>query len=303
MNLKRPLTLLVLIPLVVCLCAATLVGAGAAYTFLLRPQPASTSQQLFDGITYERESLRSPRPMVVHWVTVDLRAPGVSLLVTPGDPDSERSLEARTTSEFLEDFDVQIAVNGDGFEPWYSNTILDYYPHSGDPVDPVGFAASQGTVYAQGSGAEPTLYISKANKARFTSPIGKVYNAVSGNLALVAGGQTLPESLRVTGADIPQPRTAVALDKSSRRMIILVVDGRQPGYSEGATLEELAGMLIAHGAQFAMNLDGGGSTTLVVEGRNGGARLLNSPIDHVFPGRERPVGNHLGIRANRVGAE
>jgi len=300
---KRPLILIVLIPLLVCLCGAVLLGGGAAYTFFLRPQPAPTSQQLFDGVTYEREVITSPRPLVVHWVTVDLRAPGVSLLVTPGDPDADRSLQARTTSDFLEEFDVQIAVNGDGFEPWYSNTILDYYPRSGDPVDPVGFAASKGTVYSQGSGAEPTLFVSRANKARFASPIGKVYNAISGNLALVAGGRLLPEALQVTGADIPQPRTAVALDKSSRRLVILVVDGRQPGYSEGATLEELAELLIARGAQFAMNLDGGGSTTLVAEGRNGKARLLNSPIDQIFPGRERPVGNHLGIHANPAGAE
>ncbi|MDQ2693735.1 MAG: phosphodiester glycosidase family protein, partial [Chloroflexota bacterium] len=76
---------------------------------------------------------------------------------------------------------------------------------------------------------------------------------------------------------------------------IVVVDGRQPFYSEGATFVELAEILIEQGAFMAMALDGGGSSTLVVEGENGAPRILNSPIDSLIPGRERPVGNHLGI--------
>jgi exopolysaccharide biosynthesis protein len=45
----------------------------------------------------------------------------------------------------------------------------------------------------------------------------------------------------------------------------------------------------------AMAMDGGGSSTLVVEGEDGSPRILNTPIDNYIPGRERPVGNHLGI--------
>jgi hypothetical protein len=44
-----------------------------------------------------------------------------------------------------------------------------------------------------------------------------------------------------------------------------------------------------------MNLDGGGSSTLVIEGEDGQPVILNSPIDHYIPGTERPVANHLGI--------
>jgi exopolysaccharide biosynthesis protein len=125
-----------------------------------------------------------------------------------------------------------------------------------------------------------------------------MYNAISGQLMLLAGGNLLPEVSAAPGANDPQPRTAVGLDKNSRRLIIVVVDGRQPGYSEGATLVELADLLLEKGAFYAMNMDGGGSSTMVVEGKNGNARLMNSPIDQRIPGRERPVGNHLGIYAS-----
>lgn len=287
---RRKSLILVLLTLM-CLSGLGIGMIAPALWLRLRQQPAPLSQTLFRGVTYQRLVQRSPRPMMIHVVTVDLRAEGIRLLVTPGDPKAERPLKARTTTQFLEEFGVQVAVNGDGFTPWYSNTIFDYYPHSGDLVSPIGFAASQGVVYSPNTDDQPVIYFSRTNRARFGLPIGKVYHAISGNLMLVEQGQSLP-----TPQSEPQPRTALGLDKNGNRLIILVVDGRQPGYSEGATLAELAEMFVSLGAIQAMNLDGGGSSTLAME-KNGKAFLLNTPINHGIPGRQRPVGNHLGIYA------
>ncbi len=81
-------------------------------------------------------------------------------------------------------------------------------------------------------------------------------------------------------------------------MILLIVDGCQPNYSEGMTLAELGEIAIDYGAYTALNLDGGGSSTLVVEGAPGKALVLNPPIHRrIPPGRQRPVANHLGIFA------
>jgi exopolysaccharide biosynthesis protein len=91
------------------------------------------------------------------------------------------------------------------------------------------------------------------------------------------------------------PRTAIGINRNGRYVYIVVVDGRQPFYSQGATFEELAELLKQHGAFTAMSLDGGGSSTLVIEGEDGLPDVMNSPIDNYLPGRERPVGNHLGI--------
>jgi exopolysaccharide biosynthesis protein len=92
-----------------------------------------------------------------------------------------------------------------------------------------------------------------------------------------------------------QPRTAIGINRNGRYLYIIVVDGRQPFYSEGATFADLAKLLIDQGVFMGMSLDGGGSSTLVIEGKKGEPVLLNSPIDSYLPGRERPVGNHLGI--------
>ena len=307
----------ILLALLALIALAVLAGA-AWYWFGARPQPRATSQTLFQGVTYAREIRQQPNPMVIHVVTVDLRAPGIAFLVTPGDPKANLPLKARTTSQFLEEFGLQLAINGDGATPWHSNSPLDYYPHAGDPVEPIGLAASNGVIYSEDTDAEPTLYISRANQAKFNSPTGKIYNAISGNVMLVEQGKSLfdqraqpalpkteKRSARPTeeppqnAADIAQPRTAIALDRRGQKLIMVVVDGRQPGYSEGATLAELADILIAYGGFSGMNLDGGGSSTLVIE-KNGGSQVLNSPIDNLVPGRERPVGNHLGVFAKPV---
>ena len=95
------------------------------------------------------------------------------------------------------------------------------------------------------------------------------------------------------------PRTAIGLDRSGTHLILFVADGRQPLYSQGATLHEMAQLMIYYGAVNAMNLDGGGSSTLVMRNSLGMVEVVNSPIQTGIPGRERPVGNHLGIFAQR----
>ena len=265
---------------------------GSGLLLLHRIQPDPKTENVFQGVTYVRDVRSSPRPIIIHVIVTDLQENGVNVLVTPGDPNADLPLSGRTTSEFLQDFGVQVAINGDGFTPWHTNTFLDYYPHMGDPVDVIGFAASNGTVYSQDTDNEPALYFSRTNQARINSPIGNNYNVISGNTLLVKTGQARND-LSSTLA----PRSAIGLDRANRYLILIVVDGRQPGYAEGVSLSELAEIMIYHGAHTAINLDGGGSSTLAVEGIFGSANVLNSPINNNIPGRERVVGNHLGIFA------
>ena len=72
----------------------------------------------------------------------------------------------------------------------------------------------------------------------------------------------------------------------------MTVDGRQPGYSMGMTLRELAGLMRALGATDAINLDGGGSTAMALRNGMGGAVLGNHPSDKEG---ERAVANALVV--------
>jgi hypothetical protein len=90
------------------------------------------------------------------------------------------------------------------------------------------------------------------------------------------------------------PRTAVGIARGGKRLILVVVDGRQKPYSDGMTLRELATLMRALGARDAINLDGGGSSTLVYadSAMADSLRVANRPSD---ASGERPVGNALAI--------
>jgi hypothetical protein len=83
------------------------------------------------------------------------------------------------------------------------------------------------------------------------------------------------------------PRTAVAIDRRGKKMWLVVIDGRQPDYSEGVTMSELTDIVMELGAHTALNLDGGGSTALVAAGF-WGAHSLNAPIHTRIPMRQPP---------------
>lgn len=91
---------------------------------------------------------------------------------------------------------------------------------------------------------------------------------------------------------VRHPRTAVGIGDGGRRLVLVVVDGRQEGYSAGMTLHELARVMLELGARDAMNLDGGGSSAMAVRTADGQVRVVNRPSD---AGGERPVANALAI--------
>jgi hypothetical protein len=256
-----------------------------------RPIQFPTKEHLYSGVDYSRKVSISPRPMIIHEIKIDLSSKGLRFLVTPPDEvGTQYPLRARTTSQFLHEFGVQIAINGDGFKPWWSHSPLDYYPHDGDPVEPLGETASQGVIYQTSSDLEPTLYISSNNRISLDAP-ARPFNAISGKDLLVMGGHPILS----LDSSMLQPRTAIGYSANGRFLYLVVVDGRQPFYSEGITLIELAHLMVSLGSAYAINLDGGGSSTMVIVGSDGRTHILNSPIDSLIPGRERPVADHLGI--------
>lgn len=111
---------------------------------------------------------------------------------------------------------------------------------------------------------------------------------VGGGPRLVRGGR--PAAAHDPGiygsgfADARHPRTAVGV-RADGRILLVTVDGRQPERSVGMTIVELTSLLLDLGAVEAINMDGGGSTTMVIDGK-----VVNSPSDLTG---ERPVGDAL----------
>jgi hypothetical protein len=265
--------------------------ASASFLTKIGKNPASITQNIFQGVMYYRNERTTPRSLIWHVIEIDTRSTdALRFLVTPALRDTVPQLCTRTTSQFLDDHNMQIAINGDGY--FYLDPT-DYPPQTyctnGDPVKLIGYAASRGKVYSPKAPGKPVMYINQRNEITFDTPKGKVYNAISGDRLLVSRGQ------KVAGLDanIVNPRTAVATNQNGRYLYLMVIDGRET--SIGATFSQTADLLMGHGVYTAMALDGGGSSTLIVEGVNGLPRLLNTPVNQETPKRERAVANHLGI--------
>jgi GH25 family lysozyme M1 (1,4-beta-N-acetylmuramidase)/uncharacterized protein YraI len=265
--------------------------ASSGFLVNLGKTPASIMQKVFTGVTYYRKVRTSPRRMISHVLEIDMQSEGLRFLVTPPLRNILPQLCTRTTSQFLNDHELQIAINGDAF--YYLDPSdyppQNYCPDGGDPARLVGYAASRGRVYFPKEPGRPVLYINQRNEITFDVPKGKVYNAISGERMLVSKGK------KVAGLDTQQlhPRTALGIVQNGRRLYLAVVDGRE--VSEGATYSELADLLLSYGVYTAMSFDGGGSSTMVIEGIDRLPRVLNTPVNENTPGHERAVANHLGI--------
>lgn len=275
------------------LALLSLILLGVIFTYASRPARTETTEILFKGVTYTRQIVSLPRKLVVHLVEVDLTAPGISVLVTPSSPDCGMETCAMTTGAFLKKNHLQLAINGSFFSPFsVGKTFWDFYPHTNDPTDILGLAISDGVQYSE----EAEGFV----KICFTQDIAQIteQSCPDGTQQAIAGGDMLVRDGSPANFEYASgihPRTAVAVSDEGQHLWLVVVDGRQDGYSEGIDLNELAELIARLGASEALNLDGGGSTTLVTAKH--GPRLLNAPMHTRIPMRQRPVANHLGIYA------
>ena len=239
-------------------------------------------------------------PLRAWLARVDLADPRVSFVVTPpaerrkGDPAGmEARLEPTDTWAAREG--VDLAVNGGFFARLDAARETPGGWTDGLPVDIVGLSRSDRRTVSPPRVAtepEPALLVHETKDGRScpctaramlagASDLGGVEEAVGGmgprngqpGTLLVAEGENRGATAQVAAAQ-RHPRTAAGVTRDGRTLLLLVVDGRRPGWSIGATLPELASLLIEAGAWNAVNLDGGGSSALWLRepGVGGGRR-------------------------------
>ena len=114
-----------------------------------------------------------------------------------------------------------------------------------------------------------------------------VGSSVGGQPLLVSDGRALPDPNCHDYFCDPNPRTGIGFTATGR-ILLVTVDGRQRGWSAGMTLYRFAREMISLGAVRAMNLDGGGSTTMWARGLG----VVNRPSDW---GGERPISNAVVV--------
>jgi exopolysaccharide biosynthesis protein len=230
----------------------------------------------------------------MHVVTVDLSTPGLRFKLTP--PGGTRETLRQTTLKFLEQEHAQIAINGHFFLPFPSTDLN---------ADLIGLAASEGKViskceqpvqsYAIVANA-PAINIDQRNRATIVGcdamPAG-LWNTLAGSAQIVTNGVvTIPRygtgqltpnadySNQRSWYDLPRARTAIGITRDGGKLVLFTVEA-------GMTVSEIASLLVKdYGVYNALNLDGGGSTSLAIDGKlvTSGNREVASSLA-VFVGR------------------
>ena len=262
------------------------------------PRNPEGSVVLAAGVEYREIRRDLPRLLRVHVLRADLAAGGFAIRAPSGpDPDGPGPAEARLEDplRLARASRALVLVNASSFG------VLGY-PEGERPqvylrgmgVDIAGLAADSGRVASPSNPRYASFYVDGRGVPRIAGHgeaperDGAVREAAAGFSPLVVRGEVAEER----GGDF-EPRTAVGLDGRGR-LILVVAEGRRPGRSEGLTLGELAELMRDLGCVDALNLDGGGSSVLVVRVPGRGYRVLAPPTDGAGPLRfRRPVPNAL----------
>lgn len=279
------------------------VGVGGFYLFLHILRPTHPLKKTYhDGVWYERIIIEDPVLAVIHVVHIDLTKGGIQPLVTPPRFTPAKSetitLPARTTTDFLNEFKVQVAINGSYFYPEFDYSPWHFYPKKEDPVTPVGTYIAEGVEYSPARNGFASFCISTSGSISLHSS-----GCPSGTAAGISGGRLL---IRNGVSPFGEknfyyvPRAVIAINNTEKWIELIAVDGRQSMYSQGLATHQLVEFLLKRNVTSALELDSGGSTTLVIQ-EPWGPRLLNVPINGAIPFKQRFVATHIGFRIDKFG--
>jgi hypothetical protein len=256
--------------------------------------------KLPEGVSYDRKVRQDPRPLQIHSLEIDMRVAKVSFAVVPGeDPDGDGPAEVALASpnDLAQKVGAIAAINTAAWA-----MLLD--PETGKPGKyKVGGAADISGWVSQGErmisppqGGYWSVWMDGSNRISMgliasreelqTKRIDAKW-AVSGFRGILKDSKVLVEP-----QEVRHPRTAVGISADGMKFVWLVVDGRQKGYSEGVSEEELARLLLESGCAHGINLDGGGSSSMWIRNERSELVVANRPSD---PTGVRPVPVILSI--------
>lgn len=252
------------------------------------------------GLDYLLLERTEPRPNRVHVLRVDLAGGGIEpAVLLADDPDGDGPAEAALTDplELASGLPVLALINTN---PWESlpdaNGRYDRRWHAGQPVAIQGLAVSDGRTRSDPQPGTASIRIDAGGHVRFGdgAAVPATREGFAGFQDVVRDGVVVAKP----GGTL-HPRTAVGTDRSGRTLWLVVVDGRQSGYSEGMNLHELGELLRGLGCWHAVNMDGGGSSIMALADEGGRLTVVNSPSDRVLGvSRIRPLPSVLTILKN-----
>ncbi len=215
---------------------------------------------------------------------IDMGSGLYDLIQTEPDPSGKGEARSARVSEFVRDYHLIAGMNGAPFSP------ANIFNRKNISSEIAGLILIDGTIISSPVSYFDSLYKLKGGELLISSQSSLPEDVVWA----IGGFHIALENGEVTGRrDIRHPRSVLGLSREGNLLYLAVFDGRQKN-AAGVTTEEIGLWMAWLGAYDALNMDGGGSSALVLN-EDGDYRLLNTPIHRGKPGLERSVASHIGV--------
>ena len=282
--------------------------------------PWEGSETLFPGIKLIKLEKTEPRLLKIHIVRIDLQEGRYGFFTTPKPAEWGRNMPEENAKDlkivtrrqsakaFMKQahqtkeeggygVNMLLAVNASPWIPWKAPWNHKFACH-------LGLTIAQGEILDDNDLGRPSFIVYKDGKVDFRTDKNKasiknedLYISVPGFAVILDNGTVTPWA---AGDKSLHPRTGYGLSQDRRYLYFITVDGRQKDYSIGASTGEIAEFLKEYGAYDALNMDGGGSTTLAVwnpqqPGEDGKTPDPVKIYTHQEGGWLRANANNLGI--------
>lgn len=281
------------------ICVVAILGAAGGRLYG-ENTPETTPKS---GVNYTQKRVKTGQNVaILHIITVDLTNPKVVVRAVaagadPDGPGGSWQTTLMTVGKIAEREKFDVAVNGDFFQ------VKEEKPDANDPAAAFksaysvgawarisGMGMTDGKEWAEGGEPRGALVIDEKGKASVVMasrpPAGA--REVMGGIAFGAG---IPVYPHLKKEQTRNARTVVGVDEEGGMLTMVVVEGPRQGFSAGMTPEEVQREVLAMGCVRGVQLDGGGSSTLVMREEGGKVRMVNRPTD----GKARAVASAVGV--------
>ena len=246
-----------------------------------------TSVEVAPGVIYTEIVYTDKNSANVRAYAISIKPGAATILTTmPSDSADKKgtvaNMKKQLSSAISNGKNVIAGVNADFFDMGGTNVMR-------------GLCIKDG-VFISGTGDRPWFGITNdgnavmGTSAEYANYKDKLFTAVGGSHIILKNGGTDNLSIGTEFSDTRHPRTAAGVT-SDGTVVLIVVDGRQPEISNGASLADLAYIMSTLDCVNAINLDGGGSSTFILKNEKGELVTENSPS----AGSLRAVANGLMI--------
>lgn len=257
-------------------------------------------KKLYDGIEHVNFKIQEPL-LNVNVLRIDATNPNLVFHTTPRSKNwvaNENETDRRTLPDSVVEENMIVAVNANFYQPFNAQTRV-----SRGPADNKGLVVSNGVLVSPTLDGFASFIQNKdgsveVRTVREGDSLDNIQTAVSGHNTVLKNGKcpliNLVESQPYL--KVRHPRTLVGISQDKKYVYLVTIDGRQPEFSVGTSILESAEILRQLGTYDAVNLDGGGSTTMVYRDESGKPVVLNRPVGLGPANTLRHNANALGVK-------